>query len=365
MRPIPKSEAPGSAPRSRVPHSRPCLGPSEEEAALRVLRSRRLDPGAEAARFEAILGRLTGGSDAVALASGTVSLTLALRALGLSARETVAIPSYGCAALLHAVRAAGTNPLLCDIDPGTLALDPDDVARRAGESLRAVVVVHPFGVPVRLEPFRARGWLVIEDCCQALGASDRGRPVGSRGDAAVFSFGPTKLITCGGPGGGLSSPRAAIVGTARDLAGHDEKPDDRPRLNGLMGDLHAAIAAVQIGRLKEFSDRRQAIADRYDAAFPSLSLARPRGPEGTRPIAYRYLVRTSESDRLLRSLNDRGIVARRPVFLPLHRMRDQGGSFPETDRAHRELVSIPIFPALDDGEVDRVIEEVLRCRPSR
>src|SRR5439155_1435232 len=129
--------------------------------------------------------------------------------------------------------------------------------------------------PVPLEPYRELGILVVEDCAQAIGARDRGSPVGARGDAAVFSFAPTKVLTCGGPGGGVASPRAATVDEVRDLAGHDEKDDDRQRNNGLMGDLHASVAAVQMERLKEFLDRRRALARLYDERLLPLGLERP------------------------------------------------------------------------------------------
>jgi dTDP-4-amino-4,6-dideoxygalactose transaminase len=351
--------APGDA---VIPHSRPLLGRDEEAAAIRVLRSGRLAPGAEAARLEAYLARLAGGSDAVALSSGTAALTLAIRALGVRPGEGVAIPSYGCAAILHAVRAAGARPVVCDIEPRGLAIDPEDVVRRAGGAPRAVVLVHPFGMPARVEPLRAVGTLVIEDCAQAAGASDRGLPVGARGDAAVFSLAPTKMFTCGGPGGALAAPQAAVVRAARDLAGHDGKETDAPRQNALMGDLHAAIAAVQVGRLAEFRARREAIAARYDAAFSACGWERPRAPDQARAVPYRYLVRVPRAATLLERLGRAGILARRPVFVPLHVLAGIGGRFPETERAHAELVSLPIYPALSEAETGRIIEEVGRCR---
>ena len=163
-----------------VPHSRPCLGSDEEEAALRVMRSGWLAAGAEARRAAALLARVSGNADAVLVSSGTAALTLAIRALGIGPNDRVALPSYVCGALVHAISAAGARPLVCDIDPSTLALDPEDLARRATPDLRAVIVVHPFGVPVPLEPLRSRGLPLIEDCAQALGALQRGGPVGSR-----------------------------------------------------------------------------------------------------------------------------------------------------------------------------------------
>lgn len=359
---IPAAESP-SAGRLIVPHSRPSLGPAEEEAAARVLRSGRLAPGAEAAHLERLLARLSGTADAVALSSGTMAVTLALRALGLHARDAVAIPTFACAALLHAVRSAGTTPLLCDIDPLTLALDPEDLPRRRTQGVRAAIVVHPFGLPVRVEPFRALGLLVVEDCAQALGARLGGHPVGSRGDVAAFSFAPTKVITCGGPGGALASPRAALVRSARDLAAHDDRDDDRLRINGLMGDLHAAVACAQIERLAELCERRARIAALYDEAFASLPFERPQPPEGARVVAYRYVLRVTCAERLLERLNARGVMARPPVRRPLHRILGLDQPFPAADRAQEELVSLPISPALTDSEVEHVIEEVLRCRP--
>ncbi|OLC54092.1 MAG: hypothetical protein AUH92_04745 [Acidobacteria bacterium 13_1_40CM_4_69_4] len=352
----------GGAPHTEVgvPHSRPCLGRDEEEAALRVLRSGRLAPGQEARRCAHLLARATGCADAVLLSSGTTALTMAMRGLGIGERDRVALPSYACAALLHAVRAAGAQPLVCDIDSSTLALDPDDLARRVTADLRAAIVVHPFGVPARIEPLRARGLLVIEDCAQALGARDRDEPVGSCGDAAVFSFAPTKVVTCGGPGGGLASSRAGLVDEVRDLAGHDEKDDARPRWNALMGDLQAAILSVQLSRLREFRDRRAAIARLYDEALAPLDGLRPP-PQGSDPTVYRYLVRVHDAERLLEALNLKGITARRPVFRPLHRLMGLDGDFPRSDRAQQEIVSLPLYPALTDGEAERVAAEVRRC----
>ena len=344
-----------------VPHSRPCVGRGEEEAALRVLRSGRLAPGPEAADAAALLANLAGCAGAVLLASGTTALTLALRAIGVGPREQVAVPSYACAALVHAVRAAPARPLVCDIDPQTLALSCEDLARRARGSVRIAIVVHPFGVPVGIGPFRARGIQVIEDCAQAIGAAAQGAPTGSRGDLAAFSFAPTKPVTCGGPGGGLAGTQAGLLAAVRDLAAHDEQDDDRPRLNALMGDLHAAVARVQMGRLREFRDRRAAIARRYDQAFASLPLPRPAPPPGSEPFVYRYCVRVQEADRFLQEINGRGVAARRPVYRPLHLLLGLQGSFPHTERAQREIVSLPLYPDLADREVERVIAEVGRC----
>lgn len=344
-----------------VPHSRPLLGDAEERAALRVLRSGHLAPGSEAARGGALLAERSGCGKAVLLSSGTTALVLALEALGIGRGDTVAIPSYTCAAVLQAVRATGAVPLLCDIDPSTLALDPADIPRRARGRVRAAVVVHPFGTPVRLESYAALGLTIVEDCAQSIGALDRGSPVGSRGDAAVFSFAPTKVLTCGGPGGGFASRRETIVDEVRDRAANDEKDDDRQRTNALMGELHAAVAAVQMQRLGEFLERRRVLARLYDERLRPLGLERPSPPPESQPVVFRYLVRVPDAGRLLEPLVKAGIVARRPVYRPLHDVMSVGGRFPHTENAQRTLVSLPLYPALTDADAERVIQEVRRC----
>jgi dTDP-4-amino-4,6-dideoxygalactose transaminase len=360
MRALALVPAPGS---NGVPHARPSLGREEEAAALRVLRSGRLAPGKEAARLETLVARMAGAADALAVSSGTMSLTLALRALGLRPRDAVAVPSYTCMALLHAVRAVPARPLVCDVDPETLCLDPQDLRRRAGRTLRAVVVVHPFGHPAEAEDCRVAGAHLVEDCAQSPGAVLRGAPVGARGDAAVFSFAPTKLVTCGGPGGALASSSARLVARARDLAEHDEKDDATPRLNGLMGDLHAAIAAAQIERIGDLVARRSAIASLYDAAFEDRGWARPRMPAGARCVSYRYLLRIPRgASRLLDGLQASGIMARRPVFRPLHELCHGTRRCPGAKAAHLQWISLPLFSSMSDGDVEQVISAVLRCR---
>jgi dTDP-4-amino-4,6-dideoxygalactose transaminase len=344
-----------------VPHTRPSIGAEEEEAALRVLRAARLAPGAEAARLEGLVARLGGSADAVALSSGTLALTLALRALGLPAGGDVALPAYGCVALVHAVRAAGGRPLVCDTDPVTLVLDPEDLRRRATRMLAAIVVVHPFGEPADLAPFAAFGVPVVEDAAQAPGARRDRQPVGARGDAAVFSFGPTKLLTCGGPGGALASRDPGVVRRARDLARHDETDADPARVNGLMGDLHAAIAAVQIGRLTELVARRRAIAARYDEAFADLWPLRRRDP-GAFPVHWRYLLATGgEAEAHAAALRACGVVARRPVWAPLHHLVSGSRPCPGADRAHDTLISLPLSPVFGETEIRKVIGTVRAC----
>lgn len=343
-----------------IPHAHSSLGPAEEAAAARVLHAGRLAPGPEAARLETLLARLTESVDAVSLSSGTMSLTLALRGLGLGPGDRVALPSYATAGLLHAVRAAGAEPLICDIDPGSLTISPDDLDRRASPRLRAVVIGHPGGRPTAVQPFVARGLKVVEDCGEALGATLGGRPVGSWGDAAIFCFSPARLITCGGPGGAVASRQAGLVRAVRELASCEAREAEPQRVEGLMGDLHAAIATVQVERLPELIACRASIADRYHAAFPEVSLAAPPGEGGCRTVFSRYLITVSDAGRFIDSLRQRGILAQRPVGRPLHQLLGLRSGFPMTDAACAGIVSLPIYPSLQDRVVERIMDETSR-----
>ncbi|HYV86643.1 MAG TPA: DegT/DnrJ/EryC1/StrS family aminotransferase [Patescibacteria group bacterium] len=369
---------PRPAGRRVVPHARPWLGVDEEQAAIRVLRQARLAPGAEAARLEGLVARLAGAADAVAVGSGTLALSLALEGLGVRRDDHVAVPAYACAALLHAVFAVGARPLICDIEPDGLAIDPDDVRRRATSRLAALVLVHPFGWPVPIEPYRALGPAIIEDCAQSPGASFGRLPVGARGDAAIFSFGPTKPVTCGGPGGALAAPVARLVREARERVTHDEREDAHPRLNGLMGDLHAAIAVTQIGRLPEIVARRRAVAERYDRAFADLPIEKPRPPAGGRPVHHRYLFRLHErragrgaqgdlprAAETIAVLQSAGVMARPPVFRPLHTLLPGAAPCPVADEAHARWISLPLSAAFTEPEVEYVVDQVRACLSRR
>ncbi|MEE9179975.1 MAG: aminotransferase class I/II-fold pyridoxal phosphate-dependent enzyme, partial [Vicinamibacteria bacterium] len=160
----------------RIPHSRPLIGTAEQRAVSRVLASGLLAEGQEVAGFEREMARKLGCRHAAAVSSGTAALHLALTALGIGSGDRVALPSYVCAALLHAVELVGAEPLLIDIDPSTFNLDPDDLRKRLRSRTKAVIVPHMFGLPASITEIAACGVPIIEDCALALGARYRRKP---------------------------------------------------------------------------------------------------------------------------------------------------------------------------------------------
>ena len=336
-----------------IPHSRPSLGAAEAEAAAAVLRSGQVAQGPEVGAFEAEVAARMGLRGGVAVSSGTAALHLALLALKVGPGDTVLFPSYTCAALLHAVRLAGAEPVLADVDPATGNLDLEAARRARTPRCRALILVHAFGLPADAEALRGLGLPIVEDCAQALGATAGGRPVGSGEEVAICSFYATKVLATG-EGGMLLSDRPDVLAAARELRAYDEAPDARLRFNYKMTDLQAAVGRVQLGRLPELLSRRAAIAETYRKALDDAPVALP--PEVPGRIYYRFVVRVAGgAEAALEAFARRGITCRRPVHTPLHRLLGKEG-FPGAEEAWRTSLSLPCAPALTEAEVTRIAE---------
>ncbi|MBI4014065.1 MAG: DegT/DnrJ/EryC1/StrS family aminotransferase [Candidatus Rokubacteria bacterium] len=339
-----------------IPHSRPTLGEQDCAAVAAAVASGQLAQGPRVAEFEQAMAARLGVPGGVAVSSGTAALHLALLALGVGAGDEVIVPSYACAALLHAVRATGALPCPADVDPATFDLDPDAAKRACSARTRALIAVHAFGLPADLGALAGVGVPVVEDAAQALGARYGGRPVGGLGRVGVLSFYATKLMTTG-EGGMLVSGDAALLAAARDLREYDQKPDDRPRFNYKLTEPAAALGLAQLARLDGFLARRQAIAARYRQGLAGAVLEPPRVPPGRTHVYHRYVVKgRAPAEPRLRALEARGVQARRPVFRPLHRYLGLAPeAFPGTEEAWARAVSLPIYPSLRPEEVDRVL----------
>ena len=334
-----------------IPHSRPTLVEEDAQAVARIVRGGGLAQGPEVAGFERALAERLGTEDAAAVASGSMALELALRGLGIDTGDEVLIPSYVCDALHHAVTRCGGVPVLVDADPATLSLSPLDAKRRITRRTRAVIVPHAFGLAADVDAFAPLGVPIVEDCAQALGAVSAGRPVGSRGQAAVCSFYATKLLTTG-EGGLVGGPRALVAGV-RAGRDYDEHVDLAPRFNAKLTDLQAALGRSQLVRFDAFLTRRRAIAARYRVRLAGLPCRLP-ADTGGRHVYHRFVIEIERPvDQVIAELERRDIAARRPVFRPIHRALGLGG-YPEAERLWARALSLPCYPSLSDADVDTV-----------
>jgi len=321
-----------------IPHSKPTIGTEEMNAVSQVLYSGHLAQGTEVEAFEKDCAEMLGRKYGVAVNSGTAALHLAISALGVGRDEPVAAPSYGCAALITAIRLQQAAPRLCDID-GNYNLDPALVP----PDCRAAIVPHLFGATAVM-PATDRA---VEDIAQSMGG-----PTGRATRVAVTSFYATKLITTG-EGGMLLTDDEAIAEHARDLREYDNRDNFVVRYPYKMTDVQAALGRVQIRRLPGFLERRRGIALEYNAEFAGLPLRLPN-PNGH--VFFRYVVETDRQDQFIQFLNARGIEAKRPVYRPAHHYL--GGDFPNSQRAHEKCVSLPLYPAMTPADIRCVIDSV-------
>jgi perosamine synthetase len=337
-----------------IPHSRPALGEAEAKAVGEVVRGGWIAQGRQVAAFEQAMAKVTGQAQGVAVSSGTAALYLALMALGTGADDEVVIPSYVCTALWHAVRLTGAKPVLVDIEPATYQPSPQAVARALTRRTKAVIVPHMFGLPADIETLKSHGIPVIEDCAQTLGVTVHGKPVGGTGELTICSFYATKLLTAG-EGGMILGRDELLMSRVRALRQYDEQNAPEHAFNYKMTDIQAALGLCQVARLESFLARRRAIAGRYHGAVRHAGLTPPTVPPGLEHGYYRYVVRLSGPvGPALDRASDPGIGCGRPVDPPIHRYLGLSG-FPETDAAWQRALSIPLYPALTDHEVDRIV----------
>ncbi len=343
-----------------IPHSQPTLGREEKKACAAVIDSLYLASGPIVAVFEKQFARMTHRKYAIAMSSGTAALAMVLKALNIGSRDRVAMPSYTCAALLHALDFVGARPVIADVSAEDMNLSAVDLKRRLTRKTVALIVPHVFGRAADIRSILKLGLPVIEDGTQALGAQAFGKPIGSFGVMSIFSFYATKMITTG-EGGMIVTDSAVLARKLKDMRDYDKKETYRFRMNFKMSDLQAAVGIEQLKKLPAFIRARRTIAKSYSHAFNKTGLKLPVSSRERDHVYFRYVLRIPNGAAgLLRKLNRQGIEAKSPVFKPLHRylgLPDRG--YPETVRATREVCSLPIFPGLSQAAVRSVIQAIL------
>ncbi|MBS3762561.1 MAG: DegT/DnrJ/EryC1/StrS aminotransferase family protein [Planctomycetes bacterium] len=337
----------------------PDLGPEEEQAAIEVLRSGFLSEGPRVAELEQTVARDLEQNHGVATACGTAALALCLRALGVEENSEVVIPSYACTSLLDAVKWAGCAPRVVDVAEKDLVMEVETVLEGIGPRTGAVVLVHNFGNPADLRGLTDVNAPVIEDLAQCIGGRRDGLRVGEVGDCSVLSFYATKMLTTG-YGGMLVSSEEKLIARARDLREFDEREEYEPRFHVSLSDLNAAIGLAQWGKLPRFIEKRRQLARRYHEIAGKYAVD-PQG-EG---VYFRYLIRAPQgAEDAISAFEERGVEAKRPIYRPIHcYLGLDPTDYPVAERAHREIVSVPLYPALSDEDVGVILdamEEVLK-----
>jgi perosamine synthetase len=343
-----------------IVHNRPLITQEDRASVDAVLASGWIAQGPVVARLEAaMLEQLPFGGAACAVSSGTAALFLALKALGAGPGSMVAVPSYACSALLNAVFMAGATPQVVDVLPETFCLDPNAVQ---ADRANFIIAVHTFGARSDIASLKALGGVLVEDCCQAVGGMASGVPLGAMGEAAVFSFYASKIVT-GGQGGLVWSRNPAVAEKVRDYRQFDGRETYEPRFNLQMTDLQAALAASQLERIESIRARRAAIAAAYLSTLPS-ALTTQAGLSERGRMVHRFVVVTPDlmtRDALRAHLATAGVECIVPLerFETLHRYLGLDPTeYPVSERLADTTLSLPIHLCLTDDDIS-VISDAL------
>ncbi len=344
----------------------PDVGAEEAEAVAAVLATGQLTVGPKVSELEGLLAAACEVEHAVAVSSGTAALHLAVLALGLEPGDEVIVPAYTFPATANVVALAGLTPVLVDVDPVTMNIDPERV--ELGRRTKAIVAVHLFGRPARLDELPPA--TLVEDAAGALGARRGGRACGGLGRLGCLSFHPRKIVTTG-EGGAVTTDDAGFADAVRQLRHHGWKPPgfaDMPvaGLNYRLSDVLCAVGIPQLRRLEELLTARERVAAGYAERLAELPVVLPAADEGDRHGWQAYVIQIDGRDDVLAALRSRGIEAQIGTYA-LHRLSayaDQG-PFPGADHAFERALALPFHTRLTESDLDRVAEALreLLTRP--
>jgi len=348
--------------------------PEAEAAIARVVESGRFILGPEVEAFEREFAEYLGVRHVIGVANGTDALTIALRCLGVGAGDDVVVPSFTFYASAEAIPHTGARPVFCDIDPETFCITPETVERALTPSTRAVIAVDLFGrmapVDTLRERLAGRGIAVLEDAAQAAGGRLRGRCAGSLGNAATFSFFPSKNLFCFGDGGAITTDDDAVAEEARLLRFHgsrDKSTFDEVGWNSRLDAIQAAVLRVVLKRLDGWNERRRELAAAYADAGLADVVALPVPVEGEEPVHHLFVTRAEDPDGLAARLADAGIASRSYYRVPVHRQPAMAAwppafDLPGTEQAALTSLALPMGPTLGPGTATAVAEALAPVR---
>jgi dTDP-4-amino-4,6-dideoxygalactose transaminase len=327
--------------------------------------------GPNVSAFEQELAAYAGAGFGIGVNSGSDALTLALRALEIGPGDEVITTPFTYIAPAEAIQQMGARIVFADIDPRTFNLDPAQVAGKITSRTKAIIPVHLFGQAAAIGAFEAlakkHGLHLVEDCAQAIGARYGGRPVGGFGRLGCFSFYPTKNLGADGDGGMIVTADEALAKKLRMLRVHGIERryyHDLHGYNSRLDELQAAILRVKLQHLESWNARRAEIARRYAAGLVGLPVGLPFCPAENTHVYHVFAVLTEKRDALQQFLGARGIPTIIYYPLPLHLQKVYAelgyreGDFPVAEDVARRILPLPIYPELNDEQIDYVIQTI-------
>jgi perosamine synthetase len=361
-------------PRKRIRLANPVIDAEMKAAALSALENEMMVMGESVYKFEEEFAQYCGTKYAVSTASGTAALSITFQALNIGHGNEVITTPFSFIATANSVVHSGADPVFADVEDPGINLSPTKTRAKIGSKTRAVMPVHLYGHPSRIDEFHdiavEAGINLIEDACQAHGAEFKGAKVGSIGDAGCFSFYPAKNMTVGGDGGMITTSNEELADAARSIrdCGRDKNSKyyhGRIGFTSRLNTVNAAIGRVQLKRLEAWNQARRRLSERYRKELENVRgiVLPPLERSIERAVYHLFVIRTKFRDQLKGRLAEKGIETGihypRPIHLQTPYRQKYGyteGAFPLSESLSNEVLSLPIFPTLTEEEVIRVCE---------
>lgn len=351
------------------------IGSEIEKAVCEVLRSGSYILGPNTKALEAELAEFLGVNYTIGLNSGTDALHLALRALNIGAGDEVITTAFTFVATTEAIGIVGAKPVFVDINPDTFNIDPDKIEAAITPNTKAIIPVHLYGQPCEMDKImdiaKRHNLRVIEDCCQAIGATYKGQMVGSFGDFGCLSFYPTKNLGGMGDGGMLMTNSEALrdrVIALRNHGGAVRYYHDEIGVNSRLDEIQSAILRVKLPHIKDWNKMRRAHAAYYNELFANCDdVVTPVEADDTYCVYHQYTVKIPNRDEVHKMLIERGVGAMLYYPVPLHLQKVHAylnvgkGSLPHTEKDTELVVSLPMFPELTEEEQRTVASTLIDC----
>jgi dTDP-3-amino-3,4,6-trideoxy-alpha-D-glucose transaminase len=346
------------------------LRPEIDRRISEVVESGRFILGPEVEAFEREFAAYLGVEHVIGVANGTDALTLAMLGLGIGPGDDVVVPSFTFYASAEAIPHTGARPVFCDIDPRTFCVTPETVEAALTPATRAIVAVHLFGAPAPVDDLRplaeSRGIAIVEDAAQAPGATLAGRRVGSLGDAATFSFFPSKNLFCLGDGGAVATNDAAVAERVRLLRFHgsrDKSTYTEIGFNSRLDALQAAVLRVVLARLDAFNAKRRELAAAYVEAGLEEHVELPAYADGAEPVHHMLVAKAQDPGKLRAALAKADIESRSYYEVPIHGQPAMAGyppsvPLPGTEEAGARNLAVPMGPTYA-AETARAVVDAL------
>jgi len=330
--------------------------------------------GKELAEFEAAYARFCAVPHCVGVANGLDALHLGLRALGVGQGDEVIVPSNTYIATWLAVSQCGATPVPVECDAATYNIDPALIEAAITPRTKAVLPVHLYGQPADMDPINAiaarRGLAVLDDCAQAHAASYRGRPVGCLAALSAWSFYPGKNLGAFGDGGGITTADSALDQKLRVLRNYGSGKKYHFEVKGInsrLDEIQAAILGAKLAALHAATAERRSIAAQLLSELRGTPLVLPHVPDWATPAWHLFVVRHEARDRLQAALAERGIATMIHYPVPPHlqpaysELGYAAGDLPISERLHREVLSLPLWPGMSQAQIDAVIQALRDC----